>query len=489
MARSHRRVWLSLLGCGGIIEALFIGGFLLPLRMDRLPPSLDTNLARIYGLDPFGLLLYLVVSLGLLVAYAIALRIAWTAPRAVMPMAVVASAIFMATPVWVHPTYSSDVLHYVATARVAYVHGENPHVVPPEAFVDDPLMQLSGWRTLPSPYGAGWTWLSAVPFVMSGGLESPTSAVVAFKLLSVLCALGTVAGVAVAAERLRTGAGALAAVAFGWNPLVVIHFAGDGHNDAAMVLFLAWGIVALVARRPAVAFVLFAAATLIKPVAGLALLMLSVSLARGNDRRSLVIGLATAVLLAVVCYAPLWDGPRVLQPMLEEGGYFTNTPASLVHHGVARLFGEQTTEWAIGVVLRSLLVGIAVSLAWRSRDQTADLVLRIGVVYLLAVVLLGTWYQPWYATWPLVFLSVAVVTQRSRAWLILGLTAGGLLVPVATSFVAAIAGRRAEDFLIDALAVALVLAPLGIAVLLIRRRTAHGPKIDGPVRSPPVKTI
>jgi hypothetical protein len=116
-------------------------------------------------------------------------------------------------------------------------------------------------------------------------------------------------------------------------------------------------------------------------------------------------------------------------------------------------------------------------------------VLRIGIAYLLAVVLLGTWYQPWYATWPLVFLSVAVATQRSRAWLILGLTAGGLLVPVATNFVAAIAGRRAEDFLIDALAVALILAPLGIAVLLIQRRTAHGPKIDGPVRSPPVKTI
>jgi hypothetical protein len=109
-------------------------------------------------------------------------------------------------------------------------------------------------------------------------------------------------------------------------------------------------------------------------------------------------------------------------------------------------------------------------------------------VYALAVALLGTWYQPWYAIWPLVFLSVAIASRRSSSLLILGLTAGGLLIPVATNFVAAIAGYRAEDFPIDALAVALVLAPLGVALLAMQSQTAHGPKIGGLVRSPPVKS-
>jgi alpha-1,6-mannosyltransferase len=324
---------------------------------------------------------------------------------------------------------------------------------------------------------------------MSGGLETAVRSVVAFKLLAVLCAIVAVAGVTVAAARLRAGAGAIAAVAFGWNPLVVIHLAGDGHNDAAMLLFLAWGIVALTARRPAVTFVLFAAATLIKPAAGLALLMLAVSLMRGRDFRTLVVGAGTSVLLAVVLYLPLWDGTHVLRPTLEEGGYFTNTPASLARHGVAWLIGGQASEHVVGVAVRAALFVVALLLAWRSRDRSTDLLLRIGIAYALAVVLLGTWYQPWYATWPLLFLSVALVSRPSWIWLMLGLTAGGLLVPVATNFAAAMAGRRAEDVVVDAFAVALVLAPLGAAWLVMQRRAAHGPKIRRPVLSPPVKSI
>jgi hypothetical protein len=480
-------VWLSLIACTGVIEGLLIGGFLLPLRMDRVPPSLDTNLARVYGLDTIGLVLYLLVVVGLLGAYAVALRIAWRAPRYSVPLVILASTIFMATLLWIHPTYSSDVLHYVATARVTFVHGENPHVVPPEAISDDPLMMLSGWRALPSPYGAGWSWLSAVPYAMSGGLETATRAVVAFKLLAILCALGAVAGVSVAAERIRTGAGAVAAVAFGWNPLVVIHLAGDGHNDAAMLLFLAWGIVALTAKHRTAAFLLFAAATLIKPAAGLALLMLAVSLVRGRNFRTLALGIGGAVLMTMALHLPLWDGPRVLRPMLEEGDYFTNTPASLARHGVASFIGEQASERVVGAGVRTILIVTALLLAWRSRDDAIDLVLRIGLAYVLTVVLLATWYQPWYVTWPLVFLSVALATRQSGTWLVLGLTAGGLLVPVATNFTAAIAGRPAEDVVIDALAVALIVAPLGVALLVMRRRAAHGPKIRRPVLSPPVK--
>ncbi|MGD9894744.1 MAG: hypothetical protein AB7U18_25950, partial [Dehalococcoidia bacterium] len=298
-----------------------------------------------------------------------------------------------------------------------------------------------------------------------------------------------VAGVTVAAERLRAGAGPVAAVAFGWNPLIVIHFAGDGHNDAAMLLCLAWGIVALVTERRAAAVLLFAAATLIKPAAGLALLMLVVLLLHARDIRALTVGVGTAALLAIVLYLPLWDGPRVIRPMLEEGGYFTNTPASLVRHGIAWRTSNAASERVVGAGVRAVLLVAALLLAWRSRDDVADFVLRIGVAYLLAVVLLGTWYQPWYVSWPLLFLSVALVADRSRVWLIVGLTAGGLLVPAATNFVAAMAGRPAEDVVIDALAVLLVLAPLGMALLAMRWQKAHGPKIHRHVLSPPVKTI
>jgi hypothetical protein len=477
-------MWWTLVACAVVIECILIGGLLLPLRMDQAPPSLDTNLAHVYGLDTIGLLLYLGVAGGLLGAYGMALRAVRSAPPRAVVGVVAASGVFMATLLSIHPTYSSDVLHYVATARVAFVHGENPHLVPPEVIADDPLMLLSDWRSLPSPYGAGWTWLSAVPYALSGGLDTVVRAVVAFKLLAVLCVLGASAGVAVAGSRLRPGAGVVAAVAFGWNPLVIIHFAGDGHNDAPMLLLLAWGLAALTAQRRTGAFLLFAAATLIKPAAGLALLMLAVSMARNAHWKALMGGTALAVLLAVILYAPLWNGFGVLRPMLEESGYYTNTPASLLRHLAGPLIGEDTSERLIGGGARALLLAVALYLGWRLRPSVDDLSLRIGIVYLLAVAVLSTWYQPWYATWPLLFLSVALSVRPVWMWPVVGLTTGGLLIPVATNFVAGITGRPAEDVRIDALAVALVLVPLAVSLLpVIRRRTAHGPKIEAPVFS------
>lgn len=476
---------LTLTACAVVIEAILVTAFLLPLRMDRLPPSLDTNLARVYGLDLAGLTLYLAVAGGLFGAYWLAVRVAMQAPRGAVVGAVAASGVFMATLLWIHPTYSSDVLHYVATARVGFVHGENPHVVPPDAFPDDPLMSLSGWKSLPSPYGAGWSWLSAVPYEMSGGLGTTVRGVVAFKALVVLCALGTAAGVAVAAERLRAGAGVAAAVAFGWNPLVVIHLAGDGHNDAAMLLLLAWGVVALTAGRWTATLVLFVTAVLIKPAAGLALLMVAVVLLRAGRRRALLIGTGISAALAVLLYLPFWDGVTTLRPMLEEGGYFTNTPASVVRNVLAPWLGDSWAEASVAGFVRLMLFTTALLVAWTYRGGRGDLLLRIGIVYAVAVTVLNTWYQPWYVSWPLLFVCCVVAMRRVALSLVLALTAGGLLVPVATNFVAGIAGRAAEDPLIDALAVLLVLAPLGAMVAAVwRRSAAHGPEEHCPVFSP-----
>ena len=120
-------------------------------------------------------------------------------------------------------------------------------------------MALSGWKWLPSPYGPGWTWLSALPYAATAGSDDATRAVLAFKGLAVICLVATTAGVAIAAERLRPGTGAAAAVLFGWNPLVLIHLAADGHNDAAMLALLAWGTAALTFRRPGAALALLAA--------------------------------------------------------------------------------------------------------------------------------------------------------------------------------------------------------------------------------------
>lgn len=475
---------VRLLGATAAIEAALVLGILLPLRLDLRPPSLGTNLARVYGLDLTGLLLYGALAAVLMGAYLIAAHSASGQPFGRVAGALAATCLFAITLAPAHPTYSSDIFHYVATARVDFAHGANPHTTSPESFPDDPLMQLSGWKWLPSPYGAAWSLLSALPYAAPDGAATATGAVISFKALSILCLIGATAGVALAAETLRPGSGVRAALLFGWNPLVLIHLAADGHNDAAMLCALAWGLVALTAGHRGAALALFAAACLIKPAAGIAALTLLIVMLRGREWRAVAGGLAVALLLAFLCYWRYWAGAETFRAMLDEGRYFTNTPASLLQRLLEPSLGGDPARLIVGGVARLLLLLAIVLAARRSDGSPASVVVALAGVYLLAVIPLATWYQPWYATWPLLFVAVAAVHDKRWVWGAAALTAGGLLVPVSVNFIAEISGRGARDALIDALTVGLTLAPFAAAAVLRPWASPHGPAQGATVSSP-----
>jgi len=470
---------------GAAIECVLIVGIALPMWVGRREPSLGTNLARVYGLDWGGLALYLLMAGGLFAAYVLAVGAARVAPARAAAGVIVAGGVFAATLLPAHPTYSSDVFHYVATARVGFVHGENPHVTPPAAFPEDPAMALSGWNSLPSPYGAAWTWLSALPFVVSDRAGDPTRAMLAFKALAVLCAVGASAGVAVAAERLRPGSAAAAAVLFSWNPLMIVHLGADGHNDAAMLLFLAWGLAALAGGRRGAAVALFGVAALVKPAAGIGLVILVGVLLRRGYGRSVALGLCVTAVLGLVLYAPLWAGAETFRAMLDEGGYFTTTPGSLADRLLAPALGNGPAEMLVGGALRLALLAVVAWVVFMVPARPSAIIAAAAIVYTLAVTVLATWYQPWYATWALVFLAPLAVRGGGWMALVVALTAGGLLVPVATNFAAQISGRGNDDLLIDALGTALMLAPFVVLLPLLHTWTGRrGLTIGAPVSSP-----
>jgi hypothetical protein len=455
------------------IETLLVVGVLLPLRLDRHPPRLNDNLAGAYGLDLRGLLLYLGLAVGLLAAYALALRVAARLRgRGATAICLCGGAVMLLTVLPAHPTYSSDLFHYVATMRVAFLYGANPHMTAPAAFPDDPLMALSGWAHLPSPYGPLWTWASWPAWLVSGAGAGAAAAAVALKAVVALATVVAAPGVVVGAERLQPGSGPVAAVAFGWSPVVVIQFGADGHNDAVMLLALAWAFAALAYGRAGRAVMLAGAAVLVKAAAVVAFVALLAWLVARRRLRPLVLGVAGTALVAVAAYAPWWAGPATVAATLGETSYFTNTPAALVVRGLGWP-PESGATLAAGLALRAALLVVTVWLAVRAGNRPARLIGRIAVAFALAVTLLGGWYQPWYASWAL--LGAAVLAGRPGARpAALALAAGALLVPVATNFASALSGLPAESTPIDALAVLLVLGPL-VAVLPALRWFGRSP--------------
>ena len=125
---------------------------------------------------------------------------------------------------------STDVYTYWDYARISTEHGGNPYVDVPNDYPDDPAFPLMGshWRDTTSVYGPGFTLASEGHAAVVG--DSPDAAAWLYRALA---AAAMVALVLLAAR--LSPQPAFAAAFVGWNPLLAVHFAGGGHNDAWMM--------------------------------------------------------------------------------------------------------------------------------------------------------------------------------------------------------------------------------------------------------------
>jgi hypothetical protein len=267
---------------------------------------------------------------------------------------------------------SSDAYTYRDYGRIAAVHGGNPYRDTPADFPRDPAFAHVGadWRDTSSVYGPAFTLASEA-----------LAPVWLYKLLAAGC---MVAAAFLAAARSRRPAYALAFV--GWNPLLAIHFAGGGHNDAwlaALVLLAVW---ANGRGRVQLAGVAWCLSVLVKWIP-LLLLPLRAVQARATGRRVGHLGFAaTAVVVLAVAtwrYGLAWAGALANNAGLGTSFALPHRLQQLgLPHGVAVGLCAAAFALAYAWLLRE---------AWRGRD-------RLGLataLLLCALPYLAVWYVAW----------------------------------------------------------------------------------------------
>jgi hypothetical protein len=240
----------------------------------------------------------------------------------------------------------------------------------------------AAWRERTTVYGPGFT-LASEPLALGAGASRDAAA----WLAKSLAALASVASVLLAARLARRRA--LAAAFVGWNPVLAVHLAGGGHNDAWVgALVLAALALAEAGRRQA-AGVAWVLATAVKwvPVVFLALVALE---GRRSPRRPglLALGLAAAVTagLATWRYGLAWldvGGPLVQNAALE-------TSYALPHR-LEQLGASDTTATVLAALA---LGGGLLLLARQARRGRAHLGLAACLVLAVTPYLI-VWYLAW----------------------------------------------------------------------------------------------
>jgi hypothetical protein len=365
------------------LELMALGaGLVLVFTLAARLPSWRVELGALQGLLAVAFAFYALALLG---------RDRWrTLPHAGLAIVVVALAM-RAAVLRVDPALSDDVFRYVWDGRVILA-GHDPWSLAPAdgalASLRDPEIHARinhpGLRTIYPPVAElGFALVAAV---------SPT--VAAMKVWILLHDLALVALLAAWCAE-RTGS-ALPAIAYAWNPLVVVEYAGGGHHDPTGILWLVLAL-ALAKRRPMVSAVAFAASVLVKLLPLVALPFLLV--AWPWRARALALGLLAAGLVPFVALA---------------GGAASGLGAyastwrnnELFFHYAARALGDPAAR-ALALLITAAVAGL---LLWRRWEPWAAARGALRMALLTGPVL-----HPWYLGWTLALDPLALAAP----WLVL----------------------------------------------------------------------
>jgi hypothetical protein len=151
------------------------------------------------------------------------------------------------------------------------------------------------------------------------------------------------------------------ALLYGWNPLQQFETAGNGHNDALMVVFLALALLLLVRGPRFLALPALSAGLLVKiTLAPLAPLFVFAPLLRPKPwparLRCFGLSLALSVVLAFALYAPFWEG-RASLPFLDRGTWFTASFPTLLRE-LLRRWQEFETAGKTAATISAALFGL-----------------------------------------------------------------------------------------------------------------------------------
>jgi hypothetical protein len=349
--------------------------------------------------------LYLAGEIVAFAAYVAGLLLLRRNGTRLVAVAALAAAIQLA-PLAAPLLISSDAWTYWDYARIAVVHDANPYTDTPSQFPNDPAYPYIGgaWHDATSVYGPLFT-LGSEPVAVAAGSSADAAAWI-FKSLAALAILGTVALAASLARRK-----AYAAALVGWNPLLALHFAGGGHNDAWMALLVMGALALAASGRRQLAGASWAAAILVKWVAAVFLPLRALE-ARAQGRRVGHYGFAAVALLVVAAASVQfgWHWLEAFGPLARNANKETQfaLPHRLKELGVPH--GVAIGLFAAGFLLAYLWLARQ---AWRGRA-------RLGLA--AGLLLCATPYLvPWYAVWALPL--AASEDDPPAQWLAVAITA------------------------------------------------------------------
>lgn len=366
---------------------------------------------------------------------------------------------------FVPPILAQDLFNYAAYGKAISVYGKNPYLAVPRDFPREAVLHYIGWTHTPSVYGPLFNYMAAAVTAIAGKSASTNS--FAFKLLAFGFFSGSLFIIEDLGRRLVPDKQDFVLLAAAWNPLVIIHLVGGGHNDTIMVFLVLGGFLLYRKGYPVLAIASTMLAGMIKSTALFVLIPMLVLFLRQNAMwplRKYVQAALTAVAIPLVLYLPTWPGLKGFKTILSVGtGYSGISVPRFFREGVrsamrglgvasssAGSFSYSATRTFFMFVFLALLV----LFCWRVRD-VRSLAFYSGAI-MFTFMFTTSWLMPWYAG----FMMILVALSGSYLW-----TGTG----VAVTFAMAWYGRGINGWGNNVFPILMLIAAFALIVGLVLR--------------------
>lgn len=361
-----RWIWIGLIAAGLLLETLF-------LRMHSL-----------YYLKNHAIG-FIELALGAGIVYLFALYgFSQTQATRASTILLIFGAIVLRAPLWpMEPTLSDDLQRYRWEAKVQ-AHGWNPYAIAPIdprlTGLRDKYYEIMPGRELPAIYPPVSELVFRATWKLFPGATSFKTTFAGADVLVVFL---------LAWIFWRDEKRDFRIAVYAWNPLVIVEFAGSGHNDVLAVLGIVCGL-AMLRRWPVLSNVPITLAAMAKIFPAVLLPAWFRRAGWPSKRGWRAAGLALATGLLVL--APYWHGLGMLRAnMTYYEATWKNYHASL-YTVIDWLSGGKTKIPAIVAAIATW--GLAFWLAWKRAHPTRAAYLLIGTVLVF-----GPNGYSWYFTW------------------------------------------------------------------------------------------
>lgn len=374
---------------------------------------------------------YWPLVLATFVPFAFALRESERGMRISLRALVVTAAVVYLAFVPTAPQQSQDVYQYLVYGDMA-AHGVSPYSILPVEYPSR-WLPYSAWRDTASVYGPVWTAVSQLAVVAS---RTVTGALFTVKAIAGALALLAAYGAHRVAESRPGGfSPTFSFIAIGLNPLVVVSSGLGAHSDVAIAAAFVGAVAAHRRGRPGLVTGLLTAATLVKPYAGVVLIVWLLLLGR---RRGLARALGHAAACAgaaVLAFVPYGGIGSALMGLRQVGERASTSLVGSAIHLLSGTGGALSGNGPAGAALRIAglvaLLLVIVHLV-RMGDAEAD-PLAAGAHALAVYLLLTPWFLPWHL---LGTLALAIATSARP------LSAGALVFSATAQMTASFGATR-----------------------------------------------